>query len=325
MRRGAFEKFAWFLLIYLVGVILFGAWVRITHSGAGCGSHWPTCNGAVLPSEASTETLIEFTHRLTSGLCGIFGLALVGWAWRLFGSATPTRYALLTLLFIVFEAAIGAGLVLGELVADDDSAARAAVISLHLANTLVLLAFAALTAWTASGRPGPVPKRNPRLAGLFAGALGVLILTSMSGAVTALGDTLFPIEPTLGPGLLEKVRADVSAANHFLVRLRAVHPLIAAAASFYLLTLLAPRAFAVENDRTRIWARAALAALGAELLIGLLNVALAAPGWLQLVHLLTADVLWVATLLTGAAAVAESPLNAPERLPKSAAEPASAG
>src|SRR5262249_41187531 len=61
-------RFAWFVVAYNIAVILWGAYVRATGSGAGCGSHWPLCNGQVLPSAAQTQTLIEFTHRVTSGL-----------------------------------------------------------------------------------------------------------------------------------------------------------------------------------------------------------------------------------------------------------------
>ncbi len=295
MRSRAFERYAWFFLAYLIGVILYGAWVRITHSGAGCGSHWPTCNGAIVPFEPGAQTLIEFTHRVTSGLCGVLGLALVGWAWKLYGFGNTTRAAALTLLFIVFEAAIGAGLVLGELVADNDSVARAIVVALHLTNTLMLTACAALTAWRAGG------KAAPRLSALVASRIGIalalLIVTSMTGAVTALGDTLFPVEPTLGPSLFAKVQADLDAANHFLVRLRAIHPFVAIGTALALLGILAPLALRA-GDRNG-WARAALIATLAETAIGLLNVALAAPGWLQVVHLLTAQLLWVAVLLAG--------------------------
>lgn len=295
MRSRSFERFAWLFLAYLIGVILYGAWVRITHSGAGCGSHWPTCNGEIVPFEPSAQTLIEFTHRVTSGLCGVFGLGLVGWAWKLYGLGKVTKAAGLTLMFIVFEALVGAGLVLGELVADNDSVARAVVASLHLGNTLMLTACAALTAWWAGGRPAP--PLSAVVGGRFGIALALLIVTSMTGAVTALGDTLFPIEPALGPGLFDKVRGDLNAANHFLVRLRVVHPFVAIAAALALLSILAP--VALRSGVRRGWARAALVAILAETAIGLLNVALAAPAWLQIIHLLAAQALWVSVLLAG--------------------------
>jgi heme A synthase len=138
-------------------------------------------------------------------------------------------------------------------------------------------------------------------------------MMSMAGAVTALGDTLFPIEPTLGPGLLDKVTADLSAANHFLVRLRIVHPIVAVAGSLYLLWLFA------HGARGGGWARYVWAAVAVELLLGVVNVALAAPGWMQLVHLAAAHALWITALLASVEALplretAEAPLAAPSRI-----------
>ncbi len=318
MGRSAFARFAWFFVGYLVAVILFGAWVRITHSGAGCGNHWPTCNGEVVPAAPAIETVIEFSHRLTSGLCGIFGLILIGWAVRLFGwTHLVVRTSLLTMLFIVFEALIGAGLVLGELVADNDSVARAVVVALHLSNTLILMACASLTAWFAGGQT-PVPTQSePHSPLLPMLGLAALVLIAMSGAVTALGDTLFPIEASLGPGLLEKVQADLSPANHFLVRLRIGHPILAVLGSLFVgWLLLSP------VERTARWARAALALLVMELAVGLWNVAWAAPGWLQILHLLLAQALWVCTLIAFAPTLF---VVRSERLPESAGRAVTVG
>jgi cytochrome c oxidase assembly protein subunit 15 len=300
VQRRTFERFAWAFLAYLVGVILFGAWVRITHSGAGCGNNWPTCNGTVLPLDPSLETAIEFTHRVTSGLCGVFGALLVAAAWRIYGRGPVLAGAALTLLFVVFEGLVGAGLVLGELVEDDASVARAVVIAIHLANTLLLTASAAVTAWCAGGRPAPALRSLA--ASSFGPALLLIVAACMTGAVTALGDTLFPTQSTLGPGLFDKVRGDLGAANHFLVRLRAVHPLVAILTAGWLAKLMAPLAFSLNRGAQRTWARWAFTAVVAEVCLGLLNIALAAPGWLQLAHLLVAQTLWVCLLLTGVAA-----------------------
>ena len=288
-RDGRFTLAAWLFLGYLVAVILFGAWVRISHSGDGCGSNWPTCHGEVVPTDPTAATLIEFTHRVTSGLCGVFGLALLAWAWVRFRWGPVTRAVALTLLFVVFEGAIGAGLVLAELVADDDSAARAVVIALHLTNTLALTAFASLAAWRAGQDWQPSFMGRRRLA--FAAALVLVVLAAMSGAVTALGDTLFPREVTVGEGLLAEIRDDLSASNHFLVRLRVLHPVVAVIAAAYLIWLLN------GESETNLWARAAMYLVAAEVAVGFFNIGLSAPGWLQIVHLLAAQALWVALIL----------------------------
>lgn len=294
-RTSRFTVAAWLFLAYLIAVILFGAWVRISHSGDGCGSNWPTCHGEVVPTAPTTATLIEFLHRLTSGLCGVFGLALLGWSWKLFRGGPVTRAVALTLLFIVLEGAIGAGLVLGGLVASDASAARAVVVALHLSNTLALTAFAALAAWR-SGDSGP-PRFLPRRRLAFTAGLGLVVATAMTGAVTALGDTLFPTEVTVGAGFFAKIRDDLSAGNHFLVRLRIVHPGLAVAAAGYLLWLLRS-----EADENR-WARGAIHLVAVQVAIGFFDIGLAAPAGLQLLHLLAAQALWAALVLASASLV----------------------
>jgi heme A synthase len=315
----AFSRVAWAFLAYLIGVILFGAWVRITHSGAGCGSHWPTCHGQIIPIEPSVETMIEFTHRLTSGLCGIMGLVIVGWAIKLFGAGSRiTRAAIVTLIFIIIEGAIGAGLVLRELVESNDSVERAIIISLHLVNTLALTASATMAAWWAGAPEGQAralpdaPWRIPQVRYLMLGLLGI-ILTSMTGAVTALGDTLFPPQLIEGQGLLTRVSQDIDPTNHFLIRLRIVHPIVASIAALVLISLSS----SILSDPTRSRAiqqlATSLAAITvAQVLCGLLNVALQAPGWMQLVHLLIANLVWISVLLLTMQTAVEHP-SLPER------------
>jgi len=138
--------------------------------------------------------------------------------------------------------------------------------------------------------------------------LGAIILTSMSGAITALGDTLFPIEPTIGPGLLAHVRDELSPANHFLVRLRAFHPMIAVLASALLLVLgnhLAGRRDV--GPAAPKWAIVLMVAVLTEVGVGIFNVVLAAPGWLQLMHLFVAQLVWISATLTLASVLTASP------------------
>lgn len=291
------QKFAWGLVVYLVAVILFGAWVRITHSGAGCGEHWPTCHGEIIPFEPSTETLIEYTHRLTSGLCGIFAIILVVWAARVYRWGRVTKGAVTVLALTIFEGLIGAGLVLAELVNNDDSVARAVVISLHLVNTLILMGAAALTAWWAGGEPAFELSRRTRLRPWLFLAMALMIVTSMTGAVTALGDTLFPVDPTLGDGLLARIRDDLSPANHFLVRLRIVHPFVAVVAAAVIFGVSGIVRYSSEDQTARRLAVGLAATVGLQTILGVVNVALHAPGWMQLAHLATAQVLWVFLVL----------------------------
>src|SRR5574337_582113 len=113
MQLSRFAKFAWGVLAYNVGVILWGAYVRATGSGAGCGGHWPTCNGQAIPMAPSVTTLIEYSHRLSSGLALILVAAMLAWAFRAYPKKHPARLgAVLSAIFIVTEALVGAGLVL---------------------------------------------------------------------------------------------------------------------------------------------------------------------------------------------------------------------
>jgi heme A synthase len=298
----AFRRYALAYCAYLLGVILFGAWVRITGSGAGCGSHWPTCHGEVLPPSTARATLIEYSHRLTSGVLGVATLVLVVWAIARFRGGRPTRAALVTFGFVVFEALLGAGLVLQELVADNSSVARAVVVALHLLSTLLLTASGALVVYFA-GESRPLrPRALGRRNALLAVGLTAMVLTCMTGAVTALGDTLFPVDGTSGMAVADRLRRELSPASHFLVRLRLVHPLVAvvgAAALWSVAEWL--RAHAAEATTRRL-AVALRHGVTTQVLLGLSNIWLAAPGWMQLVHLLVAQLLWMVAILSTASA-----------------------
>jgi heme A synthase len=306
-----FARFAWGVLVYNLAVVAWGAFVRATGSGAGCGSHWPLCNGEVLPRPERVETLIEFSHRLSSAVDGLLVLALAVWAWRAFAPGHPARRAaragaLVAFAFLLSEAAIGAGLVRFELVADDASVARALLIGAHLGNTFILLAALALTAWWASGGAPPRPRGQGAVGALVAlGAAGLLIL-GMSGAVTALGDTLFP-----AASLAEGLRRDFSPGAHFLLRLRVVHPVLAVAVGLGLAAAAAAVARRRATPEVRRWARRFAALYAAQIVLGFVNLALAAPVALQLVHLVLADLVWIAWVLLAGAALSGSPSHPP--------------
>ena len=199
VHEAAFVRYAWFVLGYTLLVILFGAWVRITGSGAGCGEHWPTCHGDVVHRPEATETLIEYTHRLTSGLSLLFVIGLLVWSRRFAKGHLARSAGVGSMVFILTEALIGAGLVIFGLVGDDDSVARAVSMSLHLVNTLVLTA--CLLAAVYAGRTTTMTRmRRPSGVALAIG--GILLLISLTGAVTALGDTLYPVDYGAVAGVL---------------------------------------------------------------------------------------------------------------------------
>jgi heme A synthase len=301
MKLNRFAFYAWGVLAYNIFVILWGAFVRATGSGAGCGNHWPSCNGQIIPLAAPAVTLIEFTHRLSSGLALLLVVGLLGWAFRAYPSGHRVRLgAKLSLLFIIGEALLGAGLVLFELVADDASPTRTIVIAAHLVNTFMLLGVLALTAWWASGGP-PVRWRDQGWPGwaLWAGFLGIAILGA-SGAVTALGDTLFP-----AGSLAEGWQQKFSPTAHFLVRLRLYHPLIAIALGIYIVLVAGIINFVRPNLLTGRIAKLLTGLYFLQLAAGAINVVLLAPIWLQLFHLLLADLILVLWVLFMAATCAD--------------------
>jgi heme A synthase len=310
MKRLA--AFAWSVLAYNLAVVAWGAYVRATGSGAGCGSHWPTCQGDVIPRSPALATVIEYTHRLSSGLALLLTVALVVAAFRAAPRGHPARRgAVLSIAFMLAEAAVGAGLVLFGLVAGDTSLARGWAMSVHLVNTLLLLGSLSLTAYWASGGNEVSLRRQGAVLPIAVAAIASVLILGVSGAITALGDTLFP-----AASLAEGVRQDFSPTAHLFLRLRVLHPVIAVAAA----ALVGFAAWAAATLRPNRSTRALAYAIGGlfalQLGAGLANLVLLAPVWLQLVHLLLADLVWIALVLLAASAL--RPRTEPAEVPLAA-------
>ena len=301
MKLNRFAVFAWGVLVYNLAVILWGAFVRITGSGAGCGRSWPDCNGVVIPRSPSVETMIEFTHRATSGIAMLLVFALIIWAFRAFPKGHVVRLgAVLSTVFIIIEALLGAGLVLLGLVADDSSVARAIAMAVHLMNTFILVGALTLTAWWASGgRPIQLSGRGPMTL-LYGIAFGAMMLLGASGAIAALGNTLFPAE-----SLAQGIRQDFSPAAHFLERLRVFHPLIAVLTGAYLIVLAFYTSSRYPDLGTQKFAYAFTGMYVLQFIIGVFNIILQVPAWMKLTHLLMADIVWIILVLTAATAFAQ--------------------
>lgn len=288
--RDRFSRFAWLVLLFNLLVILWGAYVRASSSGAGCGSHWPLCDGVVVPRSPSAAMLVEYTHRLTSGVALVLVLAMYAWARLIRPPRDPARRAAgFAVCFMLAEALIGAGLVLFALVAHDDSLRRVVALALHLINTFLLVASLGMTAYFASAPPGRSDARAPLPLLLYPALLATLLI-GVTGAMTALGDTLFPAA-SLAAGLIQ----DRSPTAHFLLRLRALHPALALLTSIYMavaVALLMHRGTAV-----RALGRLTLILFVVQVGAGLTNLLLLAPVSMQLVHLLLADLVWLSLVL----------------------------
>jgi len=300
-RSGGLATYAWCVLAYNLAVVAWGAFVRATGSGAGCGSHWPLCNGVVVPREPAIATLIELTHRLTSGLAAVAVFLLAWLVIRARPAGDPTRrVAIAAAVLMVVEALLGAGLVLFGWVEDDASWGRVASLGLHLMNTFVLLAAIALTAWRLSGGAPNRWRTGTRESTLVALTLGMMLAVGVTGAMTALGDTLFP-----SASLAEGIRQDFVATSHFLVRLRVIHPALALVTALVVLFSASALARRRPSRPTVALARLTRILVILQVVGGFANLALLAPTWMQLVHLLLADLTWLSLVLLGAAALAE--------------------
>jgi len=281
------------LLAYTVAVVLWGAYVRASLSGDGCGDHWPLCNGVAIPVDPSIKTIVELTHRVTSGLCWIWTFVMWVAALRVFSRGHATRSAAgWSLFFMTTEALVGAGLVLFRMVADNPSTARAAWMAAHLINTFLLLSaltWMAYSAWREGGARFPRDRRSRWMLG---GAAAVVLFVGVSGAIAALGDTLFPAS-SLAVGL----REDFSPTSHLFLRLRLWHPVIAVFGSGYLIWLAADLLRRRPDPPVPKLALALGALVLIQIAVGLLNVALLAPVSMQLAHLLIADATWITLTL----------------------------
>lgn len=298
MRRlDGFARFAWANVLYNLGVILWGAYVRATGSGAGCGDHWPVCNGQVIPREPTVQTLIEFTHRITSGMSLVLVIALVVLAWKKRPTGDVARTgAVASLVLMIVEALLGAGLVLFRLVEDDASFFRAVAMALHLINTLFLVAALVLTAHWASGGRRLVLRGHAGVGGILALAWGGTLALGASGALSALGSTLFPE--------VSGLQAHLDPAAHFVLRLAVIHPMLALIVGGGLVVTAVVVALSRRERATTLWAATLVGLTLIQIVAGFLNIYLAAPIWLQLVHLLLADLVWISLVLLSAEALA---------------------
>ncbi|MEI9936760.1 MAG: COX15/CtaA family protein [Pseudomonadota bacterium] len=313
--RGRFAGFARVLIGYTLGVILFGAGVRITDSGAGCGQHWPTCNGEVLHLPKSLATLIELTHRLTSGLSMLAILGLLIGAFRLYPRGHVVRAsAVFSFVMILIEALIGMLIVLMRWVVHDASFGRILALPLHLVSTALLtgaLTWCAYFASVPDAKPSPLPRVARSL--LVLAGLGIL-LVSASGAVTALGDTVYPVQAS---GFAARLREDHGLNAHLLQRMRGIHPFLAVGIAAFVAYVAALLPGYRSSSGVRRASLALLGTIALQVCAGVLNIWLSAPGPLQVVHLLLANVVWISLVLL-AATMRQAEPPSPEIVPGSA-------
>jgi cytochrome c oxidase assembly protein subunit 15 len=291
------RRFAWAVLVYFIAVILWGGLVRATGSGAGCGDHWPLCNGTVMQHSERVDTFIEYTHRITSAISFFSAVGLLVWTWL--GTvrghlARPAAIA--AVVFTLIEAILGALLVKLGLTAQSQSPLRAPYLALHLTNTLLLLASLTLAAHLLGRSRGYTRAAIRVVAPVGAlAAVFIVMMVGVTGSLAALGDTLFPAN-SLGAAFSQ----DFSSTSGWLIRWRWSHPAVAFFASIFLVWLLVRASRRSPHWDNRSLSALILVLLAAQYALGILDVLLLAPTWLQIAHLLGADVLWSALVVLAA-------------------------
>jgi cytochrome c oxidase assembly protein subunit 15 len=296
------SRFAWFAVFYNVLVILWGALVRASGSGAGCGNHWPLCNGQIIPVSPSFHTIIEFAHRQMTVGSTLIVVALLVWSFRATVKGHAARwFAIASTALLLNEALLGAMLVKLGYVTGNQSAGRMVLLSIHLSNTLLLVAALTLTArFLATEQLWTGLQRAPGFGWAVAG-LAATIGVGVSGSMAALGDTLFPTT-----SLQAAYAQDFAAGSPWLLRLRLVHPVSALVAALFVIWLVRrsrqdrPDGTRTERIARTRFAGTVLGLLALQFALGVADVLLLAPAWMQLIHLLGADLYWVALVLLAA-------------------------
>ncbi|MEZ5345592.1 MAG: COX15/CtaA family protein [Pyrinomonadaceae bacterium] len=308
MKLTKFAKYAWFTLAYNMIVVIWGVFLRASKSGDGCGQYWLTCHGEVVPSAPELKTVIEFSHRIMSGIDFFVVLILVIWTFRKFEKSQQIRkFAFVSFVFIITEALIGAGLVLTGNTALALTDARPFWAIGHLINTFILLGALSLTAWTASGG-GKLrfAGYKKELALMIAAAAGMLLIGT-SGSLAALSSMLFPVET-----LAEGIRQDFSDASHILLRLRISHPILSVMIGVFLVFLAGwISRKKPENKWLRTFAKAHSALVVFQLMFGAATLFMLAPIVMQLGHLFLADSIWITFILMCACYLGADPDEEP--------------
>lgn len=292
-----FAKYAWFVLGWNIVVILWGVFLRASKSGDGCGQHWLTCHGEVIPSAPELKTVIEFSHRITSFLALVAVVALLIWTFKKFSKGSPIRKtAVGSFIFILTEALVGAGLVLTGNTAETLTPTRPFWMAGHLLNTFILLAFLTITARYASG--GARLRWNidrKYLAAIIIGVVAIFIV-GISGSIAALSNMLFP-----SGTLAEGVAKDFSPTSNILLRLRLLHPITAILTSVFLIFLTGWIAKESGKEKNVMrWSNVLSILVLVQLAFGSLTLFMLAPILLQLGHLFLADAIWISYVLLAA-------------------------
>lgn len=272
VKRRVFAVAAWAALGFNVLVILGGTVVRATGSGDGCGETWPKCGDQFIPPNATVETVIEFSHRVSSLLAGVgVAVVLILALWAFNKGSIVRKAATWSGVFLVLEALLGAALVLFGWVDDDVSLGRMIVVPLHLTNTFLLLGALTLTAWWGSGLPTPNRSPGSRAGRWLLVGVAVIFVIGATGALNALADTVFPSD-SVASDLSDKFGPTAPT----LSRLRIVHPVVSVVGGMFV-AWVATSGSRMASESTKRAASAVTLVVLSQMFIGIANIFFLTP------------------------------------------------
>lgn len=267
-------------LVLSVLSILAGAFVRATGSGDGCGATWPTCKGRIIPSLSDTSEIIEFSHRGISGILLIVTLYIFVNSRKLEKGSIARRASNYLTFFVLFEALIGAVIVIFEWVGLNSSFPRIVAVPIHLVNTFGLLASYVILFKILENKLDSIKNlwdRNFIIISIL------FLLTGATGSITALADVLYP-----SASFIEGFLDDFDRTSEVLTRLRIFHPVVSTILSIalYIESKQLQKRFDINTNFLKFLIFAAV-------FLGVANVLSNIVLFLSIFHLALADLLWI--------------------------------
>ena len=274
------ESYAKAGLLLSIASILAGAFVRATGSGDGCGATWPTCKGKIIPALSDTSELIEFSHRSVSGVLLVVTLIIVAKTRKFQKESLVRTVTNYLTFFVIFEALIGAVIVIFEWVGLNSSLPRIIAVPIHLVNTFGLLgSYAILYKILQDDLQNIKNMFNKN----FLLISSLFLLSGATGSITALADVLFP-----SASFVEGFLADFDRTSEVLTRLRILHPIISSTLSIvlYVYATGIRKKYNVSVKPLQILILIAV-------FLGVINVLSNIVLPLSILHLAIADFLWI--------------------------------
>ena len=274
------ESYAKAGLLLSIASILAGAFVRATGSGDGCGATWPTCKGKIIPALSDTSELIEFSHRSVSGVLLVVTLIIFAKTRKFQKESLVRRVTNYLTFFVIFEALIGAVIVIFEWVGLNSSLPRIIAVPIHLVNTFGLLgSYAILYKILQDDLQNIKNMFNKN----FLLISSLFLLSGATGSITALADVLFP-----SASFVEGFLADFDRTSEVLTRLRILHPIISSTLSIvlYVYATGIRKKYNVSVKPLQILILIAV-------FLGVINVLSNIVLPLSILHLAIADFLWI--------------------------------